>query len=415
MAQTKRSPSRASEERVEMVSGLDGNVRGGTEIRRGSSSTAPILYRIVNGGSSTSMNLIREAKRGQVEQRLFRKTSLYNTILFKYPNFIQPQSPSQQRTTAQRDTAAKPVETAVYIPNDPEMPMGGGYGIYLRRESHAAVLKEFLGIERDVEDEDTIHDLRILDVIDDIPSMDPFLLKSRLDTLGIAIPENCLHISAAEEAAMRRIIEMRIGPILSKAFSRHGGLSAEGLRRALDAIWNPALPESVRFVEAFGFHASETSQMFFALQGVAFYEYLFNETHSRLKPVAEWLNGPAAKPADIIRYPKFDVERMTMLRTEVTKAVGSSLRELHTIFRNYEEAIAAFEKQENPGPLRVFLGGVNGHFWRIGHGLSAMINSCITVEDILQRPGAAAKFDTVMETLSRLRVSMSDRADAHSI
>jgi hypothetical protein len=190
------------------------------------------------------------------------------------------------------------VETAVYIPNDPEMPMGGGYGIYLRRESHAAVLKEFLGIERDVEDEDTIHDLRILDVIDDIPSMDPFLLKSRLDTLGIAIPENCLHISAAEEAAMRRIIEMRIGPILSKAFSRHGGLSAEGLRRALDAIWNPALPESVRFVEAFGFHASETSQMFFALQGVAFYEYLFNETHSRLKPVAEWLNGPAAKPAD---------------------------------------------------------------------------------------------------------------------
>ena len=116
-----------------------------------------------------------------------------------------------------------------------------------------------------------------------------------------------------------------------------------------------------------------------------------------------------------MRYPKFDVERMNMLRTEVSKATGATLRDLHTVFRAYDEAISAFDQQENPGPLRVFLGAVNGHFWRIGHGLSALINACITVEDILQRPGAAAKFDTVMETLARLRVSLSDRADAHAI
>lgn len=394
-----------------MVSGLDGTVRSATEIRRGNANTAPILYRIVNGGSSTSMNLIRELKRGSEANRLFRKRSLYGTILFKYPNFGQAPAQPGQRT----GVATKPVETAVYIPNDPEFPMDGGYGIYLRREAHAPVLKEFLGIERDGDDADTAHDLRILDVIDDIPSMDPFLLKSRLETLGIDVPENCLHISAAEEAAMRRIIEAKIGPILTKAFARHGGISNEGLRRALDAIWNPTMPESVRFVEAFGFHATETSQMFFALQGVAYYEYLFNETHARLKPVAEWLNGPAAKPVDLMRYPKFDVERLTMLRTEVTKTVGASLRELHAVFRAYDEAIAAFDRQENPGPLRVFLGAVNGHFWKIGHGLSALINCCITVEDILQRPGASAKFDTVMETLQRLRVALSDRADAHAI
>ena len=48
--------------------------------------TAPMLYRIVHGTSATSLNLIRVAAD---IPRLFDRASLYEAIIFKYPNFGQ--------------------------------------------------------------------------------------------------------------------------------------------------------------------------------------------------------------------------------------------------------------------------------------------------------------------------------------
>lgn len=387
----------------------DGGGRPGRQLRPNDPSVAPVLHRIVRGCSSTTMDLLRIGEGVPRHRRLFRRATLYRTILFKYPNFggDRPGDPTSGRL------GAKPVETGVYVPNDAADPMGGGFAMFLHRPAHRAALREFVGSGEDPGDLE--RDLAVLSLIDEIPTTDPFLVKSRLEMAEVAVPDGALAIRPREEAAMRAIIEAKIGPILRKAFARHGGLSPEALRRALDAIWDPRMAEGRAFVAAFGIEEARVGRIFFALQGITFYEYLFGDTRDRLKDVGVWLAGPAARPEDAQRIARFDLERAAMLRVQVQGGIARTLRELYAVFQAYDTALDAFSRDRGAGPLVEFLGGAEARFWRIGHGLSALVNACIAVEDLLAKPVLASRYDPVSDTLSRLRVILSDRADAHAV
>jgi hypothetical protein len=109
-------------------------------------SRSPILFRIVHGSSSTSMDLIREGRREDLVPRLFSTPSFYNTIIFKYPNFqVLGQSDGRLQPPPDDD---RPVETGIYIPNNPDAPMGGGAAIYPRRKNNGNLLEEYLGLSR---------------------------------------------------------------------------------------------------------------------------------------------------------------------------------------------------------------------------------------------------------------------------
>lgn len=174
------------------------------------------------------------------------------------------------------------------------------------------------------------------------------------------------------------------------------------------------MPESRAFVTAFGIEEARAGQIFLALQGITFYEYLFGETRDRLRHVGDWLSGPAARPADARRIPRFDLERTAMLRMEVGGSIARTLKGLYEVFRLYDAALDAFAADRTAAPLVAFLADSERHFWRIGHSLSALLNACITVEDLVRRPAIADRFDLVADTLARLRVILSDRADAHA-
>jgi hypothetical protein len=379
-----------------------GNGAAGGADGGGRTYAAPILHRIVNGTSSTSLDLIRQRPKKSGDPRLFRKSALYSTIIFKYPNF------------GTGGDAARPVETAIYVPHDAEDPMRGGYGIYLRRPAHRAVLKEFLGIELDSDDPDLRHDVRILDVLDEIPSIDPFLVHSRMHFRGIPVRAGSVSITDAETRALKDLIEARLGPVLLRAF-RGKDMTREKVQRMLDAIWDPRLPESTRFVEAFGIHPAECASIFFALQGITYYEHLYRGTTDGTRRLADWLNGPATRPVDMQRYPKFEVERLRMLRASIARELASSYRFLSETFGEYDRALLEFTERDSPAQLRSFLVHADRRFWRLGFSLTAILNLQATVDALARTPSSASRFDTVAATLQQMRVMLEDKASAHAI
>jgi len=373
-------------------------------------AVSPVLHRIVQGTSSTSLNLIRTGKDAD-RPSLFRKRDFARTIIYKYPNFAEPAGGAIGGVPQQDD---KPIETGIYIPNDEEQPLIGGWAIYLRQAKAPQLLRHYMGVDETSDDPDLEHDLKVLRAIDELPSLDPFLLKCRFEALGLNVDPEALDIREEEEKAIRRLIEQRIGRILTKAYGGARGMQPEQLKRIIDSIWNPSMPESTKFVEAFGISAADCPKVFFALQGITFYEYQFSKAMAGCKFVMEWLNGPALKPVDLVMYPKYEQDRLQMLRQEVHKAMGGTLRALAETFKNYDTALEEFVSRNNPAPIRTFLMSADKIFWRLGQGITAALNASAIVEDA-SKPGMVAKLEVVVEMLNRLRVSLSDRASTHRL
>lgn len=393
------------------------------QVKKSSPHMAPILYRIVNGTSSTCLNLTRKTRNAEPKTRLFRKQGFYNTIIYKYPNFSGdwPGTAQAQAKTTSSDgkrvaVADRPIETGIFIPMDAGDPLGGGYAIYLRQSGYKDMLREYLGVDYARHDMELVQDMRALDILDEIPSIDPFLVKARFDSLGVPLPEGAVDITPEEEQAMRAIIEARIGPILAKAFEAEGGgaLSDKARARVLEAIWNPSLPESNRFVRAFGIHEGECAKVFFALQGITFYEYLFKKQWPHCLKTAEWLKQ-AAQPFDARHQPRLELDRMNMLRVEVGRSFAHTVKTVQGIFREYETALDAFVNGNSAGALRTFLFSAHRHFWALGHGIMAAANCGAVIDEAVRAVPGTPTFKVCSLSLSRLRIALAHRGESHRI
>lgn len=305
------------------------------------------------------------------------------------------------------------METGIYIPNNPDNPMGGGAAIYPRRKNNDGLMEEYLGLSRQSAEMKIRNDIRLLDVIDHVPSIDPFLLKTRFETLGMQIPDGCIRISDSEEKATRGLIEDSLGPIIIKAFEKTGGITPERMKRAIDVIWNPRQPDAALFMKAFGFRLTEAPEMFFALQGVTFYRHLFGLVGGQLQAVRDWMNGPATAPEDMGRHPDYNVKRHKALVAEVAAKIFGYIKEITQVFTAFDLAIQAFRDGDDPSVLRMFLSVIHSHFWRIGHALTSLINASILVEDLLMVPGQMGKFQKVSQTLGQMRIVLSETSEGY--
>jgi len=386
-------------------------------IGRNDPHVAPILYRIVQGHSSTSMSMVRRRKSVSVGQpSLFRKRGFDSTVVYKYPNFggEWPEIPREQARAGAK-TDDRPIETGIYIPNDLEDMMGGGYAIYLRQPNYRNLLRDYLGMDYARQDMDLLQDIRTLDVLDGIPSLDPFLVKIRFDHMGMPVVPGAIDLKPEEEAAMKKLIEDRVVPILEKSFQAAGGLSANARQRALEAIWNPSLPDSRRFVEAFGVHESECTKIFFALQGITYYEHLFGVSAERIKSVANWFRTVAAEPTDLKRLTPMERQRYADLRGGVAGTFAHTIKTVQGTFAAYGAALNAFLSNDTPAPLRQFLLTAHRSFWALGHGIMAMLNAELIVAEH-ERAGLPSRSTAgIVIPLLRLQTTMATRAEAHML
>src|SRR5690606_32409384 len=108
-------------------------------------------------------------------------------------------------------------ETAIYVPQMLEAPERGGYAIYMRQRNYPDLIREHIGIEIDDVLSPRDSDIIKLKIIDEIPSLDPFLLKATFDQYNIEIPPAYLRLARDEEIIIKTMITQRIMPVVARA------------------------------------------------------------------------------------------------------------------------------------------------------------------------------------------------------
>jgi hypothetical protein len=412
---------------------------------------SPILDQIVNGGSSVALNLVRLTSQAP-DRHLFRQENLNRTVIFKYPNFEeqiaeQPVVPAQNETkpapnqtkpapnqtkpapnetkpapnetkpAPEQPAAAaepeRPIETAIYVPYDSEQIGAGGYAIYLRQREFERLLKDHVGIDFDTKNDAFERDVAILRLIDSVPSLDPFLLKSALLKYSDDINPAYFAISSEEEESIKGLIASKVNPIVARALGLKDAADVnERSQRFLQALWDTSMPEAKLFVSAFGISGDQATLIFEGWKGVTFYEHTFTRNLHQVAGVLRWLNSNDATPLDFREYKHYK-DQQDMFRLSIVKKLRTLIANVNGIFSEYTECHGQFLHAGDAKPFRNFLAGVYRRYWVLGYCSMAVLHTCNIHERFMKEAiQNRLRFEQIEEMLKRMDATLSSQTAA---
>ncbi len=365
---------------------------------------SPVLDQILNGGPGVSLNLGEPSMQLPPERRMFVNNALNSAFVFKYPKIEEGMELDMSSVLEAK--LERPIETALYLPHDPEQAAGGGLAIYLRQTAFHELMRETFGMDYGGDTSQVQRDRRILEIIDNVPSLDPFLLKNTFVEEGVEVADEYLNLPEEQENAIKLIIQQRILPILDKA---SGGGSPEQVlkksQRFMAAIWNPTLPEAALFIEAFGLEPADAPRIFTAWKGISYYKYQFDQRKSGLAAVVNFLSSKQSVPVDLAQYRHYQ-QQQDMFKQAILTKIRTLAGRVHGIFRDYEDTYNKLLNHNDPVPFRKFLAGCNNMYWILGYCTTAVAHVIKVYQNYLQA-GKALTFDDLSRILSYMDLALS--------
>ena len=354
---------------------------------------------------------------------LFKSGVLNDAVVFKFPNFQEEISAAAKKAFGGPGAAmdSNPVETGIYLPYSTVSPEDGGCAIYLRQKNYQQLLLDTIGASpvhppgetppTDGSDlpESVLYDLKLLKLLDSIPTLDPFLLKECLDAAGIEYDSSILRLDPAEETEIRRLISEKISPIIQKAFQA-GDKSLSNRDRLLEALWDPTMPEAKAFVRAFGIAESEASPVFSAWKGITFYQLQVRSTGPKLKEMLTWLKSKDSTPIDAPANKAF-MPQLQMFNVKIITLINQTVAEMRGILQKYESSFESFIGG-NPSELTAFLRSARRVYYVLGYCISSL-NSAVAIFNYAIKPPEHVRlsFDDTNQLYARLDTTLSRRRE----
>ena len=377
-----------------------------------SETQSPLLRQILDGGSGISYDLIKIGKGADPKKLFFSNKAMNNSIIFKYPHFrddlqaaFDPSMMQSLPSIMGTDTSERPVETGLYIPHLTTDIASGGFVIYLRSDNYEELLNEHFGFDCNDTSDGVIKDLKILRVLDNIPSLDAFLLKTAFELEHVDVPQNYIDISDQEVRNIKEVIGRRIDPIIRKAVASRK-TDETRTEKFLAAIWDPSLPEARLFVSAFGINQVDADKVFAGWKGVSFYEYQLRRLSTRAVAVLQWLKSEKAIPHDMKYNAMWESTLMTMTEN-VGKKIDAVIQDIRVILKEYEKAFDTF-MNDKPSDFGAFLKTVNKKYWLMGFCVSSLA-SVVHANERYWTVGHPKKlsFDQMRALLRQMDVAVS--------
>jgi hypothetical protein len=378
-------------------------------------SISPILDQICGGGSETTLNL-RESSRKATGGKMFRLASMNDIVIFKYPNFddrlLDAGARKAQEKKAQGQQFRKPIETGIFIPHDGNNLRRGGYAIYLRQKNWNELLKRHLGLEVEATGDNYAIDVKTLNAIDRIPSLDPFLLKSALAFRNGDIDPAYFTIREDEEAAVREVIAEKLRPVVARAFAlSDAGEIETRTARFIDSLWDPSQREGVELLKSLGMAETDTSGVIEGWKGIGFYKVAIGRTREGVRGLSTWLKSKHSLP-EKGRLSQSDIEQAAMLRDAVLSKLRIVIANVDDVFKKYDSSHATLLAEGNPAPFRRFLENVNAHYWTLGYCSMALRHSVSIFQRYLSgNPGVRLPFRELCEMLTLLNGTLAHQSD----
>lgn len=275
----------------------------------------------------------------------------------------------------------------------------GGRSFFVGQRGWRDIVRQTGGDEQNIE-----RDIRVMSAVDEIPSLDPFLLREHLNRRGIQIASCYFAISEADLGRMQDFVAMEINNLIRLTYATAGegsSYSSKLVQVLLSTEINEHL-EPLRI--ALRLEGEDYKEGVFSWKGFLYYKWVLNDLWPKLVDVLREMpqvRVTGHKDADLMAY----IDRT---RRRLVETVDAKRREVTEALDVYDRAFADLTKNGKPLAFRNFLLRAPKMFLMLGERIGVI--SHITSFWRYRFPDArslAAPIDEVLDILKDFEQNIS--------
>jgi hypothetical protein len=262
--------------------------------------------------------------------------------------------------------ARSSIGTKLYFPFNENDIYEGGRTIFFHDKDMERALIENFGEGAFAKDALT-EDMRILTVLDRLPTLDPFLLKDVFRNEGIEINEAYFEVSKEVWDEIELFILQKFEPLVRAAFPDVMAQD-EKARKLIETIWEGRDMEILQpLAAALRLPQGEELQTFAAWKGVNFYAFQYERTKPILIELMTWLRDMKIPLAAVSATERNEMKAML----EITKTqLANEWKLAESILREYQDAYdKMFKFKVSSSEFLAFLKRSNKAYWDLGNTL----------------------------------------------
>ena len=321
---------------------------------------------MLDAGSSRVFNCNdiwrKHARTPSETARFFANPHLHSLVLIKETNVNGARGASSN---------GQIVGTKLYFPYNGDDVYEGGRSVFLHHPQVMTVLREQFGLASGaVTQEELLRDLKILRILDRLPSLDGFLMRNALEQENITVHGSYFEIPDEERAAIIEYVRRKLEPLVQAAFGSESP-TASKVSQLIDKLWEARDKEALApLIEAFRFPDHEALTIFGSWNGITYYTFEYARLREKRESFARWLRDDAL-PRNYVADKQF--EHLGALLKETVRRLRYHWSAVEEISRKYETLYARFLTARDG--VRDFIGFLRGSrelYWRMGDSLSKM-------------------------------------------
>ncbi|ESQ84823.1 hypothetical protein AEAC466_07130 [Asticcacaulis sp. AC466] len=271
-----------------------------------------------------------------IAKPMFEHSALNRAVILKHTLRLDERDlfPNGRRTV-----------TKIILPYDPYDLKLGGRSFFYRQTQFETLMRSYLGIE----DLGKNRDARILRCIDELPSLDPFLLREHLDKAGFNPSGVYFQISAADLKAMTAFTAREIENLVNIAF---GGTKGGGATKLGNKILSDKLNQTLApLQETLHMSDEEFQEGIMCWRGFLYYKWCHVELQDGLREVLAGIGSHRISGT-------YDDHLRTYLRKarpRIARAIIGMINDAKETLTHYDDVYTALATRGDPEPFRQFL------------------------------------------------------------
>jgi hypothetical protein len=324
-------------------------------------STRSLVDLKANASSARVLNLLAIWKEygatpGHMDRPFFQSSALNRSIIVKH---------RLRRDETDHFAGKKHVGTKVILPLDPRDLKVGGFAFFVGQVGYAPMLRELVPAIA----EETARDLKMLQLLDSLPSFDPFLMRERVREAGFE-PDRCyFDLSEGDARRMYGFLRRELEPLISASFGSRQDLLEEKTAKLANKILanaNDDELEPLRLV--LGMSPSEFAEGVFCWKGYVYYKWRMSELLPRVRPVSHAI----AHIRTFNSGSRDGAVYIASSRRTLKRIITETCRSTHEAMRVYDDAFSDLTRNGQPKAFREFLLRSPQMFQALGERLGAL-------------------------------------------
>ena len=258
---------------------------------------------------------------------------------------------------------AERTATKVILPFDPLDLKLGGRSIFVNQTGFDAFCRAYFNMDDILSNAD----VQVLRLLDQLPSLDPFLMREHLGRNGFRPGACYLKISPFDVQRMVGFANAEIERLVVTAFG--DGFSGEaGIKLAGKILADELDQELAPLRRVLRMSEGEFSDGIFSWRGFLYFKWRHLELQEEMRKVLEGLASyqPVGSADDALK------EYLREVRPRLARTIVSAIQAVGRTLNVYDQSYHALVQGENAGPFRRFLLDGPGLFFELGENIGIL-------------------------------------------